>query len=241
MDVNTGHILFSKNPHLRLPPASTTKVMTALLALEMLPLERQIVASQNAFNVSPSKAGLGVGVRYRVKDLILAVLVASSNDAAVVLAEAVSGSEEDFVILMNQKAQSLGLKNTKFINATGLPGPKGKKRLHQYSTAYDLSRLMWYASRDRRIDEMMAVTKAVIYGSDFRRILLYTHNKMLWKTPGLVKGKTGWTFASRHTFAGTNYASPKRFTFAMLHSQNPWIDIKRLAGAGSMLVAKKQF
>ncbi len=241
MDANSGKILFSKNPHLRLSPASTTKVMTALIALEKLRPDAQILVGKNAVNMAPSKAGLVAGTRYRVADLVTATLVSSSNDAAVALAEAVSGRESDFAQLMNEKAAKLGMKDTHFMNATGLPVKKKSKKNRQYSTAYDLSRLMWYASRDRRIDHMMAVTNTVIRGSDGRTILLRNHNKMLWKTPGSVKGKTGWTFASRHTFMGTNYASPKMFTFAMLSSTDPWIDIKRLANLGTVSAAKNRF
>lgn len=234
IDANSGEILFSKNPHLRLPPASTTKVMTAMIALEKLRLDSQIRIGRNAAAAAPSRAGLVPGTRYRVRDLITATLVSSSNDAAVALAEAVAGGESAFAKLMNEKAAKLGMKNTHFINATGLPVKNSKSDKRQYSTAYDLSRLMWYASRDRRIDEMMALTGTVICGSNGREIPLRCHNKMLWKAPGLVKGKTGWTLASRHTFMGTNYTSPKAFTFAMLSSTDPWIDIKHLANLGSV-------
>lgn len=241
LDANTGEILFAKNPHLRLAPASTTKVMTAMIALERLPADARILIGPDAVRAAPSKAGLTAGARYAAKDLVTAALVASSNDAAVTLAEAVSGSESAFAVLMNQKAARLGLKNTRFVNATGLPSAGRSPDRGQYSTAYDLSRLMWYASRDPRIDGIMAIRDVCIRGSDGRAILLKSHNKMLWKTPCFVKGKTGWTCASRHTFMGTNYSRPKRFTFAMLCSNKPWIDIKRLATFGTAVAAKNRF
>ncbi len=241
MDANSGRILFAKNPRLRLPPASTTKVMTAMIALEKLPLDARVVVGNNAVAMAPSKAGLEAGVSYSVRDLVTAALVSSSNDAAVALAEAVSGNEESFVLLMNEKAARLGMNDTHFINATGLPAHNRAIEKRQYSTAYDLSRLMWYASRDHRIDQIMAITETAIRGSDGHVIFLRSHNKMLWKTPGFIKGKTGWTIASRHTFMGTNYASPKMFTFAMLSSRDPWMDIKRLAVFGSSLSAKSRF
>lgn len=232
MDANSGDLLFAKNPHLRLPPASTTKVMTAMIALEKLPPDTYVLIGTGAVNTAPSKAGLVAGVRYRVGDLVTAMLVSSSNDAAIALAEAVAGSENSFAALMNEKAVRLGMKDTHFANATGLPVKGRGVRYAQYSTAYDLARLMWYASRDRRIDDRMAITATSIRGSDGRSVFLKCHNKMLWKTPGLVKGKTGWTFASKHTFMGTNYASPKKVTFAMLSSRDPWLDIRRLATFG---------
>ena len=231
VDAKNGAILYGKNPHLRLPPASTTKVMTALIALERLPLNQWVPVSRKAASAERSVAGLRAGVSYRVQDLVLASLVSSSNDAAMALAEAVSGSEEQFVELMNRRAAELGMTDTHFVNSTGLTD----KRRSQYSTAYDLTLLMRRASGDPRADRMMGILTHVIRGSDGKPIALRSHNKMLWRVPCFVKGKTGWTFASRHTFVGTNYSTNKKIAFAMLSSQQPWIDIQRLATFGLML------
>ena len=231
VDAKNGDILYGKNPHLRLPPASTTKVMTALIALERLPLNQWVPVSRKAASAERSVAGLKAGVSYRAQDLIIASLVSSSNDAAVALAEAVSGSEEQFVELMNRRAAELGMTDTHFVNSTGLTD----KRCSQYSTAYDLTLLMRRAAGDPRADRMMGILTHVIRGSDSKPIPLRSHNKMLWRVPCFVKGKTGWTFASRHTFVGTNYSTNKKIAFAMLSSQKPWIDIQRLATFGLML------
>ena len=231
MDAKSGQILQGRSPHKKLPPASTTKVMTALLALEYLPMDYPVPVSRRSVNVSPSKAGLTLGATYAARDLIKACLVASSNDAAVALAEAVSGTEPKFAVLMNEKAAKLGMSNTKFVNASGLTDKKKK----QYTTAYDLARLMRHAIKDKRIDEMMGVVDFSIRGSDGKVLPLRAHNKMLWKKPKFVKGKTGWTYASKHTFVGTNYRSSKSMTFAILASQKPWADIERLASLGVAL------
>ncbi len=235
VNMSDGRILHSRLPHLKLPPASTTKVMTAILVLEYLPLEMPVTVSKRAVNISPSKAGLKAGVQYAVRDLLTATVVSSSNDAAVALAETVAGSEEEFAVLMNKKARELGMNETKFVNATGLP----EKRQKQYTTAYDLTRLMRAAIKDRRIDEMMAIVDTSIKGSDGGILPLKAHNKMLWKKPKWVKGKTGWTQASRHTFVGTNYEKNKSIAFAMLSSQKPWTDIERLASFGIVLERKR--
>lgn len=235
VDVDDGRILHSRLPHLKLPPASTTKVMTALLVLEYLPLEMPVVVSKRAANAAPSKAGLKAGVQYTVKDLLKATVVSSSNDAAVALAETVAGSESEFANMMNKKARQLGMMETKFVNATGLPEKKQK----QYTTAYDLTRLMRVAIKDKRIDEMMAIVNTSITGSDGVVLPLKAHNKMLWKKPKWVKGKTGWTQASRHTFVGTNYERNKSIAFAMLSSQKPWTDIERLASFGIILERRR--
>ncbi len=231
VDAKNGTILYGKNPHLKLPPASTAKVMTALIAFERLPLNRWVPVSRKAASAERSVAGLRPGVTYRAQDLVIAALVSSSNDAAVALAEAVSGSEEEFARLMNRRAAELGMTNTHFVNSTGLTD----KYRDQYSTAYDLTLLIRRAAGDPRADRMMGILTHVIRGSDGRAIVLRSHNKMLWRIPCFVKGKTGWTFASRHTFVGTNYSTNKKIAFAMLSSQKPWIDIQRLATFGLML------
>ena len=231
IDMEDGAILYGKMPHLKLPPASTTKVMTVLLARERLPMKQKVLISRNAANTAPSKAGLTKGASYSVEDLIMAALVASSNDAAVALAEAMAGSERQFMNIMNLKARELGMNNTFFANSTGLP----EKSRKQYTTAYDLAQLMRVAVKDKRIDDILAITEASIQGSDGLTLALRAHNKMLWKIPKFVKGKTGWTSAAQHTFVGTNYAPNKAITFAMLSSQKPWTDIERLANFGLAL------
>lgn len=231
VDPKNGGILYSKNAHLKLPPASTAKLMTVLLALDHLSLDSLVPISLKAAQTSPSKAGLALNARYRALDLVVAALVSSSNDAAIALAEAVSGSEDNFATLMNAKAKALGMNDTKFINATGLT----ERRKKQYTTAYDLAVLMRAAARDRRIDRIMEIRTVMIRGSDGKSIFLRSHNKMLWRTPNFVKGKTGWTHASRHTFVGTDFGSDKKIVFAMLSSQKPWMDIERLATFGLLL------
>ncbi len=231
MDLKNGGILYGKNPHLRLPPASTAKLMTALVVLENIPADTRVAVSRNAAQMARSVAGLTPGATYLVQDLVIAALVSSSNDAAVALAEAVSGNERDFAILMNRKAAQLGMRDTHFVNATGLPD----KRERQYSTAYDLSLLMRRAIRDRRIDQTLAITTYFIRGSDQKDIFIKNHNKMLWRSPYFVKGKTGWTYASRHTFVGTDYSQEKKIAFALLSSTEPWPDIQKLATFGLLL------
>jgi serine-type D-Ala-D-Ala carboxypeptidase (penicillin-binding protein 5/6) len=235
VDADTGTLLKSKMPHKRLPPASTTKVMTVLVVLKFLPLDYPVTVSKRAAGVAPSKAGLTPGAKYKAVDLVKACLVSSSNDAAVALAEAVGGTESEFANLMNERAKELGMKNTRFVNATGLPEKKAK----QYTTAYDLTRLMREAIKNKKIDQMMGLIQTEIRGSDRKVLPLRAHNKMLWKKPKFVKGKTGWTSASRHTFVGTDYAPNKSIAFAMLSSKKPWADIERIASTGNVLARRR--
>jgi len=136
MEASTGRVLFAKDPDRRLPPASTAKLMTAIVAIEKADLNDVVPISKNASRVRSLKAGFRKGDEVTVEKLLYAALIKSANDAAVALAEAVAGSEENFVYLMNQKAIAIGAKDTQFINSTGLPGP------HQYTTALDLSTIM---------------------------------------------------------------------------------------------------
>ena len=124
---------YGKNVSQRVPPASTTKVMTALLVLENLSLD-QVVKVNHSIHVQPTNINLRAGEQFTVRDLLFALLMKSANDASIVLAEAVSGSESQFVALMNQRSRELGCQNTRFANSNGLPTRRGT----QYTSAYDM-------------------------------------------------------------------------------------------------------
>ena len=136
MDLRRNKILYEKDANLRLAPASTTKIMTAVIVLEHGGLDRVLTVSRKASNIEPSKLGLKRNIQYKTEDLLAAVVMSSSNDAAIVLAEGIAGTEEEFVVLMNIKAKALGMENTRFANSTGLPS----KKEEQYSSAYEIGR-----------------------------------------------------------------------------------------------------
>ncbi len=194
MDASTGRLLYAKNPDLRCPPASTTKLMTAIVALERANLNDVVTISKNASRVPPHKAGFRAGDRITVEELLNAALIGSANDAAVALAEAVAGSEEKFVELMNMKALSIGASNTFFINATGLPGSG------QYITANDLSRIMSYALKYPKIREIIGTRITQVSSTNGNSKLIRNTNRLLWSEDDLVGGKTGYTNKARHCF-----------------------------------------
>lgn len=232
LDAQKGTVLYEKDADEKFPPASTTKVMTAVVAMENLPLSTEVVPSKKAVYVEPTVAGLKPGVSYKLDDLLSAILIKSANDAAVVIAEAVAGSEEEFADLMNEKAKSLGMENTYFATASGLP--TGKKD-SQHTTASDLARLMRYARRyDVILDKMSRKTQN-IYGSDGRRIYLKTHNKCLFKSEDGPWGKTGYTREARRTFVGVNPSMDPDIVFALLKSNDLWRDIFKLNDNGLVL------
>lgn len=231
MDIDDGRVLCAKRPYLRLPAASTVKVMTAIVVLENSGLKRPVMVSATAAAAEPSKAYLGEGATYSAYELLQALLISSANDAAVALAESVGGTEENFAKMMNKKALALGMKNTHFINASGLPD----KRRRHYTTAYDLAILMRYAAKNKVFNEIIGIKASAIQGSDGRRIYLRNHNKLLNSRSNFVVGKTGYTLKAKHCFLGADHGERKNIVFSLLYSHSPWQDIKRLASYGLQL------
>jgi D-alanyl-D-alanine carboxypeptidase (penicillin-binding protein 5/6) len=194
MDASTGAILYAKNPDLRCPPASTTKLMTAIVAIERADMHDIVTISRNASRTPPHKAGFREGDKVTVEELMNAALISSANDAAVALAEEVAGSEGRFVELMNRKAAAIGARDTRFINANGLPGAD------QYTTATDLSKIMAYALRYQKLREIIGTRVSEISTERGKAIFLRNTNKLLWSEDDLVGGKTGYTRKARHCF-----------------------------------------
>ena len=194
MNASTGAILYAKNPDLRCPPASTTKLMTAIVAIEHADIHDIVTISRNVSRVPPHKVGFKEGDKVTVEELLNAALISSANDAAVALAEAVSGSESRFVELMNGKAAAIGAHDTRFINANGLPG------VGQYTTATDLSKIMGYALRYSKLREIIGTRVSEISTEQGKAIFLRNTNKLLWSEDDLVGGKTGYTRKARHCF-----------------------------------------
>jgi len=236
VEVANGEILFEKNADKRFPPASTAKVMTAIIALERLPLEAEITVSKNAAGVEAVVAGFEPGTEYRLKDLLAAILVKSCNDAAVVIAEGVAGNEKDFVSLMNARAQMIGMEDTYFATASGLPTGRKDK---QYTTAKDLCMMMRYALRYRIILEMMSRKEASIRGSDGRFIRLGTHNRTLLWDGETSWGKTGYTKEAKRTFVGVDPCFRPRIIFALLRSDKLWSDMTILKQRGLELYGQR--
>jgi len=214
VDASTGNILYSKNPNLRLPPASTVKLMTAIIAIENTDLTDIATVSKYASRVSPSKVGFKVGDKVTIETLLFAALVKSGNDAAIALAEAVAGSERKFVQLMNSKAITIGAKNTKFKNSHGLPASG------QYTTATDLTKIMNYALMYPRLREIIGTRVVEVLTEKGHAIFLKNTNKLLWSEDDLVGGKTGYTQRARHCFVGAAERGDNRVIVAVLGSPN---------------------
>ena len=229
IDIEQNKVLFKKKSYLKFPPASTTKVMTAILAIETLGLKNKVVPSKRVVQVEPTIIGLKYGVEYKVSDLIAAILIKSANDAAFVLAEAIAGSEKKFAELMNKKAKEIGMNNTHFLTSSGLPTGKKDK---QYTTVEDLVKMMKYAIKYKFLLDVMSRKKAYIRGSDNKKLILSTHNKSLFSEKGKAWGKTGYTIEAKRTFVGVDPSFKPCIIFALLKSNDLWNDINVLKNEG---------
>ncbi|MFA5039326.1 MAG: serine hydrolase [Candidatus Omnitrophota bacterium] len=225
VDYTNRKVLYAKNKRMKLYPASTVKLLTGLVVLDHKDLQDRVLISARAVNVEPTKAGLTRGATYTVGDLLEALLATSANDAAVALAESVAGSEAGFARLMNKKARDLGMKDSHFVNASGLPDKA------QVSSAYDMVILTRAAFSHPFVKKVMAKKQVTITGSDGRKIVRANHNKLLWRLDNpQVLGKTGYTISAGHCYAGIAYYNDRRVSLVILKSRKPWADIYALLG-----------
>lgn len=199
MEYTSGQILYQKNPHKKLPPASMTKVMTMLLAVEAVEqgrvkLSDMVTASENAWEMGGSEIFLAPQEKMSFRDLLIAIAVESANDACVAVAEHLAGSEKAFVRMMNKKAQELGLKNTHFVNSHGLPAK------NHYTSAYDMAVLFREAFRHPLFREVSKIKEYELRGGKNK---LYNTNKLLWWYDGADGGKTGWTEEAKYCLTST--------------------------------------
>ncbi len=193
VDANSGEVLYAKNEQKAHANASTTKIMTCILALEKGSLSDKVKISANAVNLSSRAAKIGI----KKKDLLYALMLPSANDAAVALAEYTSGSTKSFVKKMNQKARNIGCKNTNFATPHGLDGG-----LNHYSTAYDLSKMTMYALRNSMFREIIGTSSYRFKSQKGYSYNCKTKNELLGKMPGMIGGKTGYTRKAGNCFVG---------------------------------------
>lgn len=206
MDAESGNVLFEKNGYQKVYPASTTKVLTSILVLENLNLDDTVVASKAAINSIPvgsSVMGIEEGEVYTVKNLLYGLLLPSGNDAAIVLAEAVSGNVKDFVNLMNKKAKEIGCLNTHFANPHGFYDP------NHYTTAYDMSLILRYALKFDTFREICQTKTIDLPPTNKRNTTktLNNTNRLIDESYSVfyeyaLGGKTGYTIESRGTYIG---------------------------------------
>ncbi|MEA3410882.1 MAG: D-alanyl-D-alanine carboxypeptidase family protein [Pseudomonadota bacterium] len=198
LDANSGRVLAEKNPDERLEPASITKLMTTYVVYKALAdghirIEDEVLVSEKAWRMEGSRMFIEVGKRVRVDDLIKGVVIQSGNDASVAIAEHVAGSESAFANMMNAEAEALGMSNTHFVNATGLPDPD------HYMSARDTATLSAAIIREFPDDYALYSDKEF----DFNGITQRNRNKLLWSDDSVDGLKTGYTKSAGYCLAAS--------------------------------------
>ncbi|WP_041638175.1 D-alanyl-D-alanine carboxypeptidase family protein [Anoxybacillus flavithermus] len=199
---DTGAILYEKNAHEPLPPASMTKIMTMLLIMEAidqgkLKLDERVRASEYAASMGGSQIFLEPGEEMTVDDLLKGIAIGSGNDASVALAERIAGSEEAFVHLMNEKARQLGLKHTAFENTTGLPAK------NHYSTAYDMAMMAKELLKYDLITKYTGTYEDYLRENTDKKFWLVNTNRLVKFYPGVDGLKTGYTSEAKYCLTAT--------------------------------------
>lgn len=224
MDMDTNRILYEKDANSEHLIASITKIMTAVVALELADTNSDVTATNTILKAFGSAIYIEVGETMKLKDLLYGLMMRSGNDAALAIAEFVGGDVDKFVLLMNQKAREIGMNNTKFINPHGLENNEGNGNT---STAYDMALLSSYAMQNNTYKEIVS-TKNYVAKSDRKTYSWSNKNKMLNLYEYTTGGKTGFTEKARRTLVSTASKDNKNITVVSLNDPDDWDDHKYL-------------
>ncbi|NGZ10330.1 MAG: D-alanyl-D-alanine carboxypeptidase [Nitrospira sp. LK70] len=229
IELNSGRVLLEKNATRRLPPASLTKIMTALLALESAPLQ-EVVKIDGRAVVHHSSYGFRAGEEFLLRDLLTAVLVASANDACEAVAWHIGGGDKRFVALMNERVGKLGLKNTHFANPCGFDAPG------HYSTAADLAKLTAQALQQPFFSMMVRTLVRDISTVDgTRKMSLHNTNELL-VDPEINGVKTGYTSKAGRCLIASMFKDGHRFLLVGLNLKDQWEQAARLLRYGQTVM-----
>lgn len=227
INADTGEVIYEQNAKEKLPMASTTKIMTALLLCETGEMDKQITVTPEMVRVEGTSMGLLAGDKVSYKALLYGMLLASGNDAANVTAYALGGTIDGFVKMMNEKAVELGLNNTHFETPSGLDGDE------HYTTAEDLANLARVCMQNELFAEATASKSAVLeYGNPPYRRTLTNHNKLLKTFDGAVGVKTGFTKKSGRCLVSAAERDGKRVIAVTLNDPDDWADHTALLNYG---------
>lgn len=231
MDYNSGQVLYEKDAEKELPVASIVKLMTIELVCEKLEsgelkLDDTVIVSQKAQSMGGSQVFIEEGGEYSVGDLLKSTIVSSANDASVALAETISGSEENFVVLMNKKAKELGLKNTNYVNCTGLPAS------NQYSCAKDTAILLKNILSHDDYHRYSTIWMDSLSHPKGRQSELVNTNKLIRYYEGCDGGKTGSTSEAGYCLVATAKRGDMRLIGSVLGAEN---GKKRFSETSSLL------
>ena len=244
MDGESGRVLYDKNGNEFKANASTTKILTCILALEKAGLEDLVSVSSYAASMPDVQMHIREGEQYRMEDLLYALMLESYNDVAVAIAEHIAGSQEKFSLLMNQKAKEIGCTNTLFLTPNGLDATQnGNEEIFHGTTAKDLAFIMRYCINiSPQKEKFIQITSAASHTlSDFsgaRNFQCRNHNTLFQLMEGVVSGKTGFTGKAGYCYVGVVEREGKQYILALLACGWPsnrnykWQDCKTLISYG---------
>ncbi len=220
-------ILEEKDKDKKLAMASTTKIMTAILAIENGNLTDLVTVSKNASGVEGSSIWLGIGEHVTLEDLLYGLMLSSGNDAAVAIAEQISGSVDNFVSLMNEKAREIGAKNTNFVN------PNGLYNKNHYTTAYDLALIAAYAMKNETFRKIVSTVywEMPWEGHEYNRVLK-NKNRNLWEYEGSTGIKTGYTKDAGRCYVGSAMKDGMELITVLLDDYDMFNDSRKVMDYG---------
>ena len=217
MHADTGTVLWEKNADDQMLIASTTKIMTALIAVENCDLAQEVTIAPEWAAVEGSSMYLKAGKTYTLEELLYGMMLSSGNDAATAVACHVAGDVDAFAALMNEKAEELGLTATSFENPHGLDSPD------HHSTARDMAKLAAYAMANEDFARIVGTRNVEIQGLNY-----VNHNKLLWQCEGVIGVKTGYTMAAGRTLVSCCERDGTRYICVTLNDRDDWDDHKAL-------------
>jgi D-alanyl-D-alanine carboxypeptidase (penicillin-binding protein 5/6) len=227
MDASTGRVLYEVNAHEHLPPASVTKIMTALLVAEKGNLNQNVTISQTAADTPECSIWLEAGEQLTREQLLYACMLNSANDAATALAESTAGDEKSFVKLMNERARQLGLKDTHFCN------PHGLETSGHYTSAYDLALLSREALQNPIFRRVVSTkTKNIPWADNEYERLLINQNRLLYRYEGSIGIKTGYTKQAGNCVVGAAQRGNLTLIAISLNSPSVYNDLEQMLDYG---------
>lgn len=238
MDAGSGRVLFEKSGKVKMPNASTTKILTCLYIIKHCNLEEMATVSRNAAAQPQVHLGARAGEKYKVKDLLYGLMLESYNDCAVILAEHAAGSTEKFAEKLNAEAKSYGARSTHFVSPNGLDRTD-KNGIHS-TTAYDLAMIMKQCIKN---DKFLEITRAKSYSfydnTGKRSFTCNNHNALLSMMDGAVSGKTGFTSKAGYCYVGAVKKNGMTMIAVVLacgwppHKTYKWSDVRTLVDYGA--------
>jgi D-alanyl-D-alanine carboxypeptidase (penicillin-binding protein 5/6) len=229
VELKSGRVLLEKDATRRLPPASLTKIMTALIALESAPLQEVVKIDRRAL-VHPSSLKFQPGEEFLLRDLLTAMLVTSANDACEAVAWHVGGDADKFIAMMNERARALGLTNTHFANPCGFDAPG------HYSTAADLAKLTEQALQEPVFSMMVrTIARDIATVDGTRKVSLHSTNELLLD-PDVNGVKTGYTSKAGRCLIASMFKDGHRLLLVGLNVKDRWEQVPRLLRHGQELL-----